>query len=185
MKSVAKFGFVSSVLLALFLVAGCESVPVQLTQSRDAVNVVLEEAKGVSEDTKAAIASLPANDPVRVQLEAKLKQADDLIVKAKQAVLVADAAIEAAETGTVPPQLTTLLTGVPYGSYVLVALSLAVALKKRADALKTNAALRKVVASWDAVGEDLTAEEKKEVSDIQGPTVTAIVHDIKADFSSK
>lgn len=185
MKSVAKFGIVSVLLLALFAIVGCSNAIPQLVQARETAQVVLDQTKGAAGDVQSEINKLPPNDPVRVQLEGKLRQLNKVLDQAQQAVVTAGAAIEAAETGTVSPELSAVLAGVPYGTYAIAAISVVLALKKRAEALKVSGVLRKVVQSWDDVGPDLTPEEKKEVAKIQGPEASDLVSAIKADIAAK
>lgn len=176
--------FLSAVLLGLF-VLGCADLIGPLKQTRDQTALVKSEASNVVADLEREVAKLPPNDPARPGLEKQVAKAKAVIAEADKALKVANETIASLESGQVSPGLAAALGAIPFGSYVGVGLSVLLAFQQRQKKQEADAALEKVVKSWEEVGPELDTREKKAVATIQGPKVTAKVHELKHKLASK
>jgi hypothetical protein len=166
------------------LIIGCTADQIaKAKQSRDAAQVTVNATTQAVAELKADVAAMPADAPGRDKVLAGIAKGEKIIADAQKAVDTASAAIKSVETGQLDPALTGSLAGVPYGSYIALAATLGFGLYKTVKASNLDDALTKVVHSWEAVGTPLSDSEKAAVAGIQGPDVTALVHEIKSTLA--
>lgn len=159
----------------------------QLQQARDQTASVLTQAKTAQAQIQQQVAALPANDPVRQQLEPQLNKLDQIIAKAQAYLPVIDAAMKSASSGQIDPSLQQAVSVIPYGSLALAFVSVAFGVIKHVQATnlvgqqqQTQKAFTQVVSAIDAVLPSPTPEQQAKVDGVLDTDVKAKVAAVRS-----
>jgi cell division protein FtsB len=167
------------------LFAGCTAQDLQqLQQARAQTVSELDQAQATQTQLRQSLTTLPADDPIRKELEPKLDELDALIQRLQGYVPVLDGAIQSLSTSQVDPTLQQAAAAIPYGSLVLAALSLAFGVVKHVQAgnlsdqeQQAQKAFAQIVAAMDAALPTPNADQKAAVD-------SALDSDVKAKVAA-
>ena len=164
--------------------AGCSAQDLaNLQQARDQTAAALQQAQADQQQIQHQLATRPANDPLRHQLEPQLQKLEDIITKAQAALPQLDAAIKSVRSGQpVDPSVQQAVSAIPYGSLALAAASLIFGVVKHVQAgnlvdqqEQTQKAFEQVVAALDAAFPNPTPEQQAKLSGVLDSDVKARV----------
>jgi hypothetical protein len=171
-----------ALLTAAVMFSGWGCTPESLTKAkdtRDKAQVTLTATTQAVAALEAELALLPPDAPGREKVAAGIVKGKELAAQAQKVIDAATAAIKTVETGQLDPGLQTALVGVPYGGLISLVLAVGFGVYKQVKAGQANAALSRVVESWEKVGPSLSDADKARAAAIQGEDVTKLVHSIK------
>jgi hypothetical protein len=165
------------------LLAGCAAQDIQhLQQARDQTVAGLQQAQSAHDQIQQQITTLPADDPVRKQLEPQLAKLDQIITKAQSFLPVLDAGIKSAQTGQLDPSLQQAVSVIPYGSLALAAVGVIFGVIKHVQAGnlvdqndQTQKAFQQVVSALDTIVPNPTPEQQTKVDAVLDTDVKAKV----------
>jgi hypothetical protein len=180
-KTNRTYWYLAAVLAVLVLVTGCKNLRDAAQTTIDQLTPIVDSGQVVVANLQEAISQLDPSDPVRKALEEKLAKTQAVLSQANAKIKLAQSVLKSIESGEVSPDLYKALALVPYGTYIGLALSIGVGFYKSGQASKLKDAVGKIVEAWEAVGPELSAEDKAKARAIQGEKVTALVHDIKGE----
>lgn len=176
-----KLSFVLVAVLGISLMAGCVDVVEALKGQKQNAQDIVNAGDATVTSLQVTADSLPPG-PDKDAIQKKIDAAKKVIADANTYIATADQALTDFQNGQVPQSVVNAVTPLPYGGYILFALSGLAALKQKGVADKFKDAFTKVVTSWEKVGADLSPAEKEAVSLVQGDDVTALVHTTKANL---
>jgi hypothetical protein len=165
------------------LLAGCGAQDLQhLQQARDQTVAALQQAQSAHNQIQQQLTTLPADDPVRKQLEPQLAKLDQIITKAQAFLPLLDAGIKSAQTGQLDPSLQQAVSVIPYGSLALATVGVIFGIIKHVQAGnlvdqndQTQKAFQQVVSALDAIVPNPTPEQQTKVDAVLDTDVKAKV----------
>ena len=177
-----------TILLGAALLTGCTAQDLSdLQQARDQTVAGLKQAQTAHDQIQQQVTALPADDPVRKQLEPQLQKLDQIIAKAQSFLPLVDAAMNSARTGQLDPSLQQAVSVIPYGSLALAFVGVIFGVIKHVQAgnlvdqqQQTQKAFEQIVSAMDAVLPNPTPEQKAKVDAVLDTDVKAQVAAAKA-----
>jgi len=174
--------FVAILVLATLL-TGCGAQDLQhLQQAHDQTVAALAQAQSAHDQIQQQLTTLPADDPVRKQLEPQLAKLDQIITKAQSFLPLLDAGIKSAQSGQLDPSLQQAASVIPYGSLALALVGVIFGIIKHVQAGnlvdqndQTNKAFQQVVSALDAIVPNPTPEQQTKVDSVLDGDVKAKV----------
>ena len=170
-------------LLLATLLAGCAAQDLQhLQQARDQTAVALQQAQSAHDQIQQQLTTLPADDPIRKQLEPQLARLDQIITKAQSFLPLLDAGIKSAQSGQLDPSLQQAVSVIPYGSLAVAAVGVVFGIIKHVQAGnlvnqndQAQKAFQQVVSALDTIVPNPTPEQQTKVDAVLDTDVKAKV----------
>jgi len=173
---------------ALLCLSGCTAQDLAtVQQARDQAATTIQQAQAAQTQIRQQLTTMPADDPVREQLQPLLDQLGQIITKAQAYLPALDASIKTLQNGQIDPSVQQEVSVIPYGSLALAIISIIFGIVKHVQAgnmadnqQQIQKAFEQVVAAMDAVVPTPTPEQQAKVDSVLDADVKAQVAAVKA-----
>jgi hypothetical protein len=171
-------------LLSAAFLFGCAGDLQQLQKAQTDATAVLTAAQAAAASVQQQLTTRPADDPARAQLQPELTQIQGIISQVQAYLPTINAAVQAANSGQADPAIQQAAAAIPYGSLVLAAIGLVVAVVKHIQAGNLTQKEQQTQKAFEQIATALTAVIPNPTPEQQAKVDAALDNDVKAKLAA-